>query len=256
MIKLFCTLLSALAITGGVAAEKPLRIMPTGDSITRGSHLVTGNMTANPQAGGYRKPLQDKLRAAKFSYEFVGELDYWAYGADGVVDPGFQPRHHGLAGFSNRAIRLGGIVPTPQGDLDRLGVRELAVPGIVEVISRWKPDVILLMSGANGFDAKERDLLIKTICDNFSGTLFVANITMQKPPRTNCERVDEYNRSLPDFLKTLTDARCRVYFVDMNSALDADDILGDGVHPGAGGLDKMAEVWFRELEKHRGELGQ
>ena len=256
MKKIFCALPVLLMSVVLSVEAAPLRIMPVGDSITRGSHLVVGNMTANPQAGGYRKPLQDKLRAAGFDYEFVGELDYWAYGKDGVVDPGFQPRHHGLAGFSNRAIRLGGVVPTPQMDLDRLGVTELRVPGIVEVIEKWRPDVILLMSGTNGFDEKERDLLIRTICDNFTGVLFVANIPPQKPPRGNVERVDEYNASLPEFLKTLTDTRCRVYFVDINSALDENDILGDGVHPDAGGLEKMSEAWFRALMEHRGELGQ
>ena len=50
-----------------------LRIMPLGDSITRGSYLAlydTGPFSGqpiglpNPAGGGWRKPLQDKLRAA------------------------------------------------------------------------------------------------------------------------------------------------------------------------------------------------
>ena len=73
MKKIFCALPVLLMSVVLSVEAAPLRIMPVGDSITRGSHLVVGNMTANPQAGGYRKPLQDKLRAAGFDYEFVGE---------------------------------------------------------------------------------------------------------------------------------------------------------------------------------------
>ena len=84
-----------------------LRIMPLGDSITRGSYLAlydSGPLAGqpiglpNPAGGGWRKPLQDKLRAAGVACEFVGELEFGAYGRDGVVDPAFSPRHHGLAG--------------------------------------------------------------------------------------------------------------------------------------------------------------
>ena len=53
----------------------------------------------NPQGGGYRKPLQDMLRAAGIRYEFVGQLTFGAYGKDGVVDPDFSPNHQGLPGF-------------------------------------------------------------------------------------------------------------------------------------------------------------
>lgn len=50
--------------------DAPLRIMPVGDSITRGTYLG-GNALANPLGGGWRKPLQDGLRAAGVTFEFV-----------------------------------------------------------------------------------------------------------------------------------------------------------------------------------------
>ena len=103
-----------------VSGDAPLRIMPVGDSITRGTYMG-GNTIANPLGGGWRKPLQDSLRAVGLDFEFVGELDYWAYGLDGVVDPQFFPKHHGLAGFSNTTILNGGVVPTPQEVLDAKG---------------------------------------------------------------------------------------------------------------------------------------
>jgi len=182
----FCqvALLVLLALPLVLSGEnrKPVRIMPVGDSITRGTYLVSTGL-ANPLGGGWRKPLQDQLRAAGVAFEFVGDLDYWAYGKDGVVDPSFSPRHHGLAGFSNKRILTGGVVPTMKDVLAAKGVKEISVPGIVEALKRNNPDVVLLMSGANGFNAEDRDVLIRTICANFKGEILVANITPQSEPR-------------------------------------------------------------------------
>jgi hypothetical protein len=223
-----------------------LRIMPVGDSITRGTYMGSDKL-ANPLGGGWRKPLQDKLRGAGIPFEFVGELDYWAYGTNGIVAPTFSPQHHGLAGFSNQAILKGGVVPTPKEVLAAKGVQEIRVPGIVEAVARNTPDIILLMSGANGFNAKERDGLIETICSAFSGELFVASITPQKAPRHGWEHVASYNASLPSLVETLQKKGHRIYYVDMCAALMAGDISQDGVHPNTVGLDKIAETWFRAL---------
>ena len=233
-----------------------LRIMPVGDSITRGTYLG-GETLPNPLGGGWRKRLQDRLRAAGVPFEFVGELDYWAYGADGVVDPSFSPRHHGLAGFSNERILKGGVVPTPKAVLAAKGVQEVRVPGIVEALARNKPDVVLLMSGANGFDASARDRLVETICAHFDGELVVATITPQKAPRRGWEPVVPYNASLPGLVERLQKEGRRIRLVDMYAALTPDDITKDGVHPNAAGLDKIADAWFRALvpEKPRPRVG-
>jgi lysophospholipase L1-like esterase len=54
---------------------KPLRILPLGDSITRGSYLALkdGEATGlpHPQSGGWRKALQDRLRAAGIAFDLV-----------------------------------------------------------------------------------------------------------------------------------------------------------------------------------------
>lgn len=245
----------AVAVTGllataapGARGDTPLRMMPVGDSITRGTYLG-GNTLANPLGGGWRKPLQDSLRAAGVTFEFVGALDYWAYGVDGVVDPQFSPKHHGLAGFSNTAILQGGVVPTPAEVLAAKGVTEIRVPGIVESLEKNRPDIVLLMSGANGFNANTRDLLIQTICNNFTGELFVASITPEKEPRVGWEQVVSYNASLPSVVETLKTQGHRIRFVDMYAALSTEDLSADGVHPNAAGMEKIAAAWFRALRK-------
>ena len=238
-------------------AATPLCIMPIGDSMTRGTYLAhyaagryVGNPIGlpNPDGGGWRKTLQDKLRADGFAFDFVGTLDYMAYGKDGGCDKDFYPQHHGLAGFGNRGIRLGGVVPTPQDVLDARGVKEIVAPDIITAMKQCRPDIVLLMSGANGFDAKERDLLIETIVDNFSGHLIFATIPPQCPPRQGFEKVGEYNASLPATVAKLKAAGKKISMVDMSAALSVEDLTPDGVHPNKRGMEKMAEVWFEGLK--------
>ncbi len=233
------------------SASKPLRILPLGDSITRGSYLAQkdGKATGLPHSmgGGWRKVLQDKLRNAGVGFDFVGDLNYAAFGKEGSLDPAFDPDHHGLAGFGNTGILKGGKVPTPPDVLAVLGVSQVEVPGIVDVLKRHQPDAILLMSGANGFDAPARDQLIRTIGENSTAHLFVASILPQKAPRAGWEKVDAYNASLPAIVAAQKAAGKSITFVDMHAALTAEDLLPDGVHPSEAGMKKMADVWFQVL---------
>jgi lysophospholipase L1-like esterase len=230
---------------------RPLRILPLGDSITRGSYLakIDGKSTGlpHPDGGGWRKPLQDRLRAAGIAYDFVGELNYAAFGRAGVVDPQFDPDHHGLAGFGNSGILKGGVVPTLPDALASLGVKQVTVPAITEVLEKQRPDVILLMSGANGFDAPARDRLIRTIGETSTAHLFVATILPQKAPRAGFDKVDAYNASLPAIVATQKAAGKRITLVDMHAAITTNDLLPDGVHPTHTGMEKVAARWFAAL---------
>jgi hypothetical protein len=227
---------------------KVLRIMPLGDSYTRGSYLIKKEEQviglANPDGGGYRKPLQDKLRAAGIAFDFVGDLDYNAFGKDGDVDPEFDPDHQGLAGFGNYGILHGGLVPTPKDVLAEKKLEQIIVPGIVEVLKKHNPDIILLMSGANGFDAKARDELIRTIGENSKAHLIVATILPQKAPRNGWEKVDNYNASLQSVVDALQKVGKQISLVDMNAVISADNLMPDGVHPDKFAMGKMADVWF------------
>lgn len=242
-----------VALPRDTFAAKPLRILPLGDSITRGSYMAryedgpyqgSGIGLPNPDGGGYRKPLQERLRTAGVVFDFVGDLNYRAYGRDGVVDPDFDPDHHGLAGFSNGALLKGGVVPTPRDVLNALKVRQISVPAIDKVLNKHQPDVILLMSGANGFNAVVRDELILAIGEHSRAHLFVATIPPQKAPRRGWERVPDYNASLPAVVEAQKKAGKPVTLVDMYAALSEDDLLSDGVHPSQSGMEKMADVWF------------
>ena len=70
--------------------------------------------------------------------------------------------------------------------------------------------------------------------------LYVASII----PQPQYEgAVLRYNSAIPGIVKSRFDRGARVYFVDMHSELDSDD-LHDGIHPDPGGYEKMAEKWW------------
>jgi lysophospholipase L1-like esterase len=165
-----------------------------------------------------------------------------------VVDPGFSPRHQGLAGFGNTGILQGGVVPTPKDVLESKGVAEIRVSGIVEVLEKHKPDVVLLMSGANGFDAKARDQLIGKIVEKFKGPLLVATIPPQKAPRAGWEKTAEYNASLPETISHLNARGANLHMVDVFHAVQESGITDDGVHPNAEGQKAIATAFFAVLE--------
>ncbi len=249
----FCELFIFLVIIcGGTISESvagEIRIMPIGDSITRGAYLVYTGLP-NKKGGGWRKLLQDKLQKKGITYEFVGELDYFSYGDHGVVDPNFSPNHHGLAGFSCRKILNGGVVPSPQDILRKKGIKQIKVPGVVAAIKHNKPNIILLMAGSNGLNSKDRDILIKTILDHFNGELFVATIPPQKAPRPGWKSVVKFNKSLPGVINKLHYRHKNLFLVDMYSAMNGSDILKDGVHPNQQGNVKIADTWYRAMVKN------
>lgn len=238
------------------ASGAALRILPLGDSITRGTYLdryesgpYAGQAIglSSPNAGGYRKPLQDRLRQAGIAFDFVGDLSYYAYGTSTGPDPAFDPDHQGLAGFSNRKILEGGVVPTPKDVLAALNQPSVSVPGIREVLARHRPDLILLMSGANGFDAEARDTLIRTIGEHSPALLLVATTTPQAAPRVGWEQVTSYNQSLPATVAARRAAGPRIAWVDLHAVLTPADLLPDGVHPTQAGLEKIAQAWFEAI---------
>ena len=251
---LMMTSLSAVAQT----QDRPVRILCVGDSITRGTLLgrydsgpYKGQAMGlpNPQGGGYRKYLQDMLRAAGIHYEFVGQLTFGAYGKDGVVDPDFSPNHQGLPGFGCEGIMLGHRhLPTLKDVLDIQGGQATVVKDIAAVLNEYQPDVVLLMAGSNGHNAKARDELIGKIVENFKGPLLVATIPPQKAPRVGWEKTAEYNASLPETIKRLNATGAQLQMVDVFHAVQESGITDDGVHPNAEGQKAIATAFFGVLE--------
>ena len=63
-----------------------------------------------------------------------------------------------------------------------------------------------------------------------------------------------FNAAIPGIVQSKVNAGKRVHLVDMHSALTTADLI-DGIHPTAGGYDKMAAAWYSALQSVPGSIG-
>jgi lysophospholipase L1-like esterase len=209
----------AAAMLGQIAPAQAesnggVRVMPLGDSITDGLNVP----------GGYRIDLWRQLVAGRYTVDFVGS-QFNGPGSLGDHD------HEGHSGWR----------------IDQIDA------SVVNWLRSTTPRTVLLHIGTNDI-AQNRDLanaparlaaLIDKITNNApDAEVFVATIV----PLSGADAsVRAFNSAIPGIVQSRASAGRRVHLVDMFSALTTAD-LADGVHPNAGGYDKMAAVWFRALQ--------
>lgn len=244
---------SSAAVPRALAIAKAdnLRIMVLGDSITAGIVGGNGHLT-----GGYRRRLENLLEAGGYRFTFVGgRTDYSA----SVIDP----HHEGWPGYVIRSIE-----PDAPGEL--LGT-------VVEhAVTRYNPDLILLMAGTNDLLRYERhpgsydeDLIVDSMA------LLLDEIFMLRPhvrvilggivdsPKVDRCLVQRFDTgSSPCSTETFANLRSLVgqfqrrgfaiAFADgMYTAVPRDlQHFPDGIHPadGPGGYDAIADVWYRAIQ--------
>lgn len=217
--------------------DRPLRIMPLGDSLTGG-----GNTGASHSYRGYLEAL---LREAGYSFDFVGSLSGLAYG-------GSDPDHEGHGSFT-----IG-----PDDIRSREG-QPVSLYAYLEDYLQAEPDVILLLIGINDLYAGEISPgapelasgrlvgLVERIQALRPGvTIFVASLApaarYDMATRPEFQAINAAARALGE-----ADPGDSVYFVDLYGRLapgwDPALDLVDGVHFSERGARKVAQVWFEAL---------
>ena len=195
--------------------EKPIKIMPLGDSITDGYNFP----------GGYRINLWKQLSDRGYQINFVGSL---RNGPDSLPNQ----NHEGHSGWR----------------IDQISM-------YVKVwLQRTQPDVILLTIGTNDIAQNYRvetapDRLNNLIDDIFKELPEVEILVASIPPievGVVNRRVNEYNGAIASLVERRQKEGDKLRFVDINSALNFDD-LEDTVHPNSQGHSKMATVWEEAL---------
>ena len=117
-----------------------------------------------------------------------------------------------------------------------------------------QPDMLLLMIGtndtrsdANPEGASERlsGLLDRITSHSPTTHLLVASIAPidQNLRPTQSDNAEAYNEKIPGIVEQKVAQGNKVTFVDVNSALTADDIF-DGVHPSLEGYENIANSWY------------
>ncbi|EAW38598.1 GDSL-type esterase/lipase family protein [Lyngbya sp. PCC 8106] len=220
--------------------DSTVRIMPLGDSITRGQ---VGTSVPEEVEEGYRLGLFNRLTDFGLSVDFVGSQ---SSGSENL----FDKDHQGHPGFTSRQLTRG------QGD----------EPGVDGWIPAANPEVILLMAGTNNSNntadqmIQDLDSLIDRIFNQngFTGELLVSTIPPFNSESRLSERVpniEAYNAQIPTVINNYLQQGKTITFVDMFNSpngLTADDITPppddrNGIHPTVIGYDKIAQFWFNEL---------
>lgn len=204
---------AAVLVAGTASAESNggVRVMPLGDSITDGLNVP----------GGYRIGLWQRLVAGGYRVDFVGSQ------FNGPANLGDHD-HQGHSGWTIAQIDANVVnwlrATTPRTVLLHIGTND--------------------MIGSSAGAPQRLSTLLDRIASTAPGTIvFVATII---PLSFNDAAVRTFNAAIPGIVQSKVNAGQRVHLVDMYSALTTAD-LADGVHPNAGGYDKMAAVWYNAL---------
>ena len=220
------TAAGTVTLTGAASAESNggVRVMPLGDSITEGTQVP----------GGYRIGLWQRLAAGGYRVDFVGSQ------FNGPASPR-RPRPRGPPRLADRP--------------DRRQHRRLAA-------ARTTPRTVLLHIGTNdvlqNYNVANAPARLSTLIDHITATapaaeVFVASII----PLANAGQESRPARSTPR-----SPASCRARSTPASTCTSSTCTprsrtadLTDGIHPTAGGYDKMAATWYTALRSVPGSIG-
>ena len=197
----------------------PCKILPLGDSITRG--------VKSSDDGGYRSQLFKLIVAANQKVTFTGSL---ANGPTQVSGQPFPRMHEGHSGWT--ISQLSPLIPSPALD--------------------GKPNIILLHIGTNDIGSRDPagmathlEALLDKIAQNGPDALIVvAQITVA---RTDNDIRDAYNAKIPGIVQSHAAKGQHIIGVDMNK-IPMTDLSSDGVHPNDQGYAYMAGIWYAAIK--------
>ncbi|MEU8203845.1 ricin-type beta-trefoil lectin domain protein [Streptosporangium sp. NPDC049046] len=208
----------------GAESNGGVRVMPLGDSITEGTQVP----------GGYRIGLWQRLVSGRYTVDFVGSQ------------------------FNG---------PASLGDHDHQGHPGWRIDQIDANITNWartqNPRTVLLHIGTNdilqNYNVGGAPQRLSTLIDRITATVpdadvFVATIIpLSNSGQESAART--FNAAIPGIVQNKVNSGKRVHLVDMHSKLTTSDLI-DGIHPTAGGYDKMAAAWYAALQSVSGSIGQ
>ena len=197
----------------------PCKILPLGDSITRG--------VKSSDEGGYRSQLFKLIVAANQKVTFTGSL---SNGPAQVSGQPFPRMHEGHSGWT--ISQLSPLVPSPALD--------------------GKPNIVLLHIGTNDIGSRDPagmatrlDALLEKIAQNGPDALVVvAQITQA---RTDNDIRDAYNAKIPGIVQAHAAKGQHMISVDVNK-IPLTSLSSDGVHPNDQGYVYMAGIWYAAIK--------
>ena len=225
-------------------ADKPIRILCVGDSITAG---YTNPKWQPPFEFGYRSGLYTRLLKGGYHFQFVGASPQPWSGAypkptnEPVIDlRKFDQDHH--RGYG--------------------GIKTVGVLGQIRAwISADDPDLILLMVGINdGGKPEAKENLNKILQAVFAAKPGVGLIVAQITPKAKfVQAIVDYNTYIRETLVPSFQAQGRrITTVDQYANLLKDGAIDESLfsnginHPGPVAYDRMAQTWYEGIRAFPG----
>jgi lysophospholipase L1-like esterase len=217
-------------------ASAVYRIMPLGDSITRG-------FTGSSDDTGYRRELYLLLAEADYSVNFIGSQI-------GGIPNDFDSDHEGHSGFHADG--------SPDGDGE--DILDNVFDWLIDQQNLGNPaDIVLLHIGTNdisvgGEDADEVDAILDEI-DQYDQNTWV--VLARIINRVNySQATTDFNDSVATMVQNRINLQGdRLFLVDMENGAgiiysdQPDGDMEDDIHPNDSGYAKMADVWFSAVQQ-------
>ncbi|KAK7229924.1 hypothetical protein V2G26_002094 [Clonostachys chloroleuca] len=206
-------------VLGAYAQEIPLRIMPLGASITWGYLSSTGN--------GYRQDLLESLNGAGYTVDYVGSQQSGTMAdPDNEGYPGLRIEQVQTKAEENVPTYLPNVYTINVGTND--AVQNFDVPNAG---SRMNDLLSYLWSAT-----PEATVILSTLIINLNATVDA--------------RAQTINTQLTSLASQLAGEGKRIVLADMHgSDGPQSDEMADSTHPNDVGYQKMANIWFREIQE-------
>lgn len=212
------------------SCDAPLRVMPLGDSITRGS--------GSPFFTGYRQPLYTNLRGAGYDVDFVGD-----------------ERNGGGTALSFDIDNEGHSGETADWIADRVFSFLNANPADIVLLHIGTNDLLNGDTPATATEDVERILERVDDWENDNNELVVVLARIINRATVD-PQTSEYNNQLAEMAQSRIDGGDQIVLVDMENSAgleyqESGPDWGDSIHPSYHGYQKMAALW---LSRMRNEL--
>jgi lysophospholipase L1-like esterase len=230
----------------------PIRIMPLGDSITKGTGTCQEGDPPDPpnelylNCTGYRDFLWYSLVDNGYTVDFVGSQG--SQFQDDYLNPYHDNDHEGHGGRTADWIRDRVYGPSDHFLLDN--------PADIVLLHIGTNDIngLPLLSDPIDVVAEVSQILDKI--DNYETSeghevlVILARIINRSDPLSDKgQQTTDFNLGLQSMAESRIAGGDNILVVDMEAALIYPDDLGDELHPNETGYSKMANEWFSALEQ-------